>query len=72
MGVGLFVDVVGARPAEGVLAGDGLAVEVVVLAADVVVFDAVVGVLDAAGPADFGAAEAGRDVMVPVAGLEEQ
>lgn len=69
MGVGLFVDVVGARPAEGVLAGDRLAVEVVVLAADGVVLDAVVGAL--AGAADFGAAEAGREVVVPVAGLEK-
>lgn len=71
MGVGLFVDVVGARPAEGVLAGDGLAVEVVVLAADGVVFDAVVGVLGVAGEADFGAADAGREAVVPVAGLEK-
>lgn len=70
MGVGLFVDVVGARPAEGVLAGDGLAVEVVVLAADGVVFDAVVGVLGVAGEADFGAADAGREAVVPVAGLD--
>lgn len=70
MGVGLFVDVVGARPAEGVLAGDGLAVEVVVLAADGVVFDAVVGVLGVAGEADFGAADVGREAVVPVAGLD--
>lgn len=71
MGVGLFVDVVGARLAEGVLAGDGLAVEVVVLAADGVVFDAVVGVLDVAGAVDFDAAEGGREVVVPVEGLEK-
>lgn len=69
MGVGLFVDVVGARPAEGVLAGDGLAVEVVVLAADGVVFDVVI--LDVVGAADFGAAEAMQEVVVPVAGLKK-
>lgn len=72
MGVVLCVVVVAARLAEGVLAGDGLAVEVVVLAADGVVFDPDVGVLDMAGPADFGAAEAGREVVAPVAGLEEK
>lgn len=71
MGVGLFVDVLGARPAEGVLAGDGLAVEELVLAADGVDFDEVIGVLDAAGEADFGAAETGRVVVVPVEGLEK-
>lgn len=64
------MDVVGARLAEGVLAGDGLAVEVVVLAADGVVFDAV-GVLDVAGAVDFDAAEGGREVVVPVEGLEK-
>lgn len=69
MGVGLLADVVGVRPAEGVLAGDGLAAEVVVLAADGVDFDEVIGVLDTAGGADFGAAETGR--VVPVAGLEK-
>lgn len=69
MGVGLCVDVVRARLAEGALAGDGLAVDVVVLAADGVVFDA--DVLDVVGAADFGAAEAGREVVAPVAGLEK-
>lgn len=85
MGVGLCVDVAEARLAEGVLAGEGLAVELVVLAVDVGVLDADVGVLDAdvgvldadvgvldvAGAAALGAAEAGRDVVGAVAGLEK-
>lgn len=64
------MDVAGARLAEGVFAGDGLALEGVVFAAEGVVFDAVVGVLDVAAEADFGAAEVGREVVVAVTGLE--
>lgn len=64
------MDVAGGRLAEEVLADDGLAADVVVLATDGVFLDAVVGVLDVAGAADFGAADAGREVVVPVADLE--
>ena len=70
MGVVVFVDWVGVRPAGGavVLAGDGLTVEAVVLGVEGEGFDA--EVLDAAALAGFGAAEAGREAVVPVAGLD--
>lgn len=70
MGVVVFVDWTGVRPAGGavVLAGDGLA-GVVVLAVEGEGFDADVDVLDAAEAAGFGAADAGREVVVPAAGL---
>lgn len=71
MGVVVFVNWAGVRPAGGavVLAGDGLAPEVVVLAVEGEDFDADVDVLVAAEAVGFGAADAGREVVVPVAGL---
>lgn len=72
MGAGLFVDWVGVRTADGavVLAGDGLAV-VVVLAVEVVVFVTGVDVLDVVEVAGLGAAVVGRDVAL-VAGLDKR